>query len=213
MYVPEHFRESRAQVLHPFIAAHPLATLVAHTAQGLIANHIPMLWRGAASAQGLGILRGHIARANRLWRVVDGGASVLAIFSGAQHYVSPNWYPSKRTDGKAVPTWNYAAVHVRGNVRFIEDSGWLRALVEDLTEVHEAGRPERWHVSDAPAAYIDAMLRAIVGFEIEITGIEGKFKGSQNRSIEDRTSVAARLREQGFSAPQLEEVVPGVPSV
>jgi transcriptional regulator len=210
MYVPEHFRESRTHVLHQFIAQHPLATLVAQTAQGLIANHIPMLWMGSASAQGSGILRGHIARANPLWRVVDGGTSVLAIFSGAQHYVSPSWYPSKRTDGKAVPTWNYAAVHVRGNVRFIEDSGWLRELVEQLTEAHEAGRPERWHVSDAPAGYIDAMLRAIVGFEIEITGIEGKFKGSQNRSLEDRTSVATQLREQGSSPAQLGELVPGL---
>ncbi|HWW19865.1 MAG TPA: FMN-binding negative transcriptional regulator [Steroidobacteraceae bacterium] len=208
MYVPEHFRESRAQVLHRFIAQHPLATLVAPTRQGLIANHIPLLWM--AATEGPGTLRGHIARANGLWRAVEGSASVLAIFTGAQHYVSPTWYPSRRADGKAVPTWNYAAVHVRGNIRFIEETGWLRGLVEALTEVHEGASAQRWHVDDAPASYIDTMLRSIVGFEIDITGIEGKFKGSQNRSMEDRSSVAVRLREHGFSASQLAELVPGV---
>jgi transcriptional regulator len=209
MYLPEHFRESRADVLHGFIAQHPLAILVAQTAEGLIANHIPMLWMGSAQGQGPGILRGHVARANRLWRLAERGARVLAIFTGEQHYVSPTWYPSKQVDGKVVPTWNYAAVHVHGTIQFVEDAGWLLNLVETLTDAQEGERPGRWHVSDAPPAYIDAMLRAIVGFEIEVTGIEGKFKGSQNRSMEDRTSVASRLSEEGFTATQLAELVPG----
>src|SRR5580704_8502729 len=122
MYQPEHFRESRADVLHGFIAQHPLATLVAQTAEGLIANHIPMLWMGSAQGQGPSILRGHVARANRLWRLAERGASVLAIFTGEQHYVSPTWYPSKQVDGKVVPTWNYAAVHVHGTIHFVEEA-------------------------------------------------------------------------------------------
>jgi transcriptional regulator len=207
VYIPEHFRESREPVLQAFLAQHPLATLVANTPQGLIANHIPMIWLPAG--EGPGILRGHIARANRLWKQVERGASVLALFTGAQHYVSPSWYPSKRADGKAVPTWNYAAVHVRGNIRFIEDTGWLRKLVEALTDVHEGDRADRWHVSDAPPDYIDAMLHAIVGFEIDVTGVEGKFKGSQNRSLADRTSVASALQQEGVSADAMEELVPG----
>jgi transcriptional regulator len=161
-----------------FIAKHPLATLVANTAQGLTANHIPLLWHSLAD--GSNVLRGHIARANTIWRTVDRGASVLAIFTGADHYISPTWYPSKRDDGKVVPTWNYAAVHVR------------------------------WHVSDAPASYIDAMLRAIVGFEINVTGLEGKFKGSQNRSVEDRANVARSLQAAGSEASAVGELVPGV---
>jgi transcriptional regulator len=208
VYVPDHFRESHDEVLRHFVAKHPLAILVAHTSLGLSANHIPMAWHPAPA--GAGVLRGHVARANRLWREVEDGSSVLAIFSGAGHYISPTWYPSKRIDGKAVPTWNYAAVHVRGAIRFIDEAGWLRVLVEALTEAHEAGRPDRWHVSDAPVDYTEAMLRSIVGFEIEITAVEGKFKGSQNRSLADRTSVAAALREQGIGAADLAELVPGL---
>jgi len=208
VYVPEHFRESREQVLHAFIAQHPLATLVANTPQGLSANHIPLLW--LPTGEGAGLLRGHIARANRLWRQIEAGSSVLAIFMGAQHYVSPTWYPSKRVDGKAVPTWNYAAVHMRGNIRFIEDAGWLRGLVETLTDLHEGDSAERWHMSDAPADYIDAMMRAVVGFEIDITGVEGKFKGSQNRSLADRASVAKQLQQHGVSADAVGELVPGI---
>jgi transcriptional regulator len=209
VYIPEHFQESRAEVLQAFIAQHPLATLVASTSQGLIANHIPLLWQQVG---GTPALRGHIARGNSLWRAVVPGSSVLAVFGGAQHYVSPSWYPSKRADGKAVPTWNYTAVHVRGHIRFIEDAGWLRGLVEALTEVHEAGRADRWHVSDAPANYIDAMLKAIVGFEIDVIGIEGKFKGSQNRSLADREAVAQQLRAEGVSDAQISELTPGIGS-
>ena len=208
MYIPEHFRESRSDVLLAFIAQHPLATLVANTAQGLTANHIPLLWH--AVGDGSNVLRGHVARGNTIWRAVDRGASVLAIFTGAEHYISPTWYPSKREDGKAVPTWNYAAVHVRGYIRFIEDAAWLRAMVESLTDVHESSIADRWHVSDAPADYIDAMLRAIVGFEINVTGVEGKFKGSQNRSLADRTSVASNLRAGDSSVAQAHELVPGI---
>ncbi len=206
MYVPEHFHESRLDVLQAFIERHPLATLVASTAEGLTANHIPML--AQLRAGGAGLLRGHVARANSLWRELPDGAAVLAIFAGAEHYVSPNWYPSKREHGKAVPTWNYAAVHLKGSIRFIDDAVWLRALVGAQTEQHERGSTDPWHVGDAPADYVDRMLGAIVGFEIEVSAVTGKFKGSQNRSAADRAGVRAGLRAAGRTPQELAELAP-----
>lgn len=207
MYVPDHFRELRAEVLQDLMERHPLATVVAVTTEGLTANHIPLQAR--LTAGGKGTLRGHIARANSLWRQLPPDAPVLAIFTGADAYISPNWYPSKREHGKAVPTWNYATVHVNGTIRFIEDKEWLRDFVGALTDIHEHGRPHRWHVSDAPADYIDGMLRAIVGFEIEIGRVLGKFKGSQNRSAEDRAGVQAALQSAGRETSEVVELAPG----
>jgi transcriptional regulator len=214
VYVPEHFRESRSEVLRAFVARHPLATLVANTTEGLTANHIPMLWINAED--GSSVLRGHIARANTLWRLLEPGAGVLAIFSGAQHYVSPRWYASKHEDTRVVPTWNYAAVHLRGYIRFIDGASWLRGMVELLTDIHEetssheGADAARWNVSDAPESYIASMLRAIIGFEISVVDIEGKFKGSQNRPMADRRNVADRLRTEGLSSSQLAELLPGI---
>ena len=206
MYVAEDFRETRPEVLRAFIERHPLATLVATTSAGLTANHVPML--AQLEPGGGGWLRGHIARANSLWRELEPGAPVLAIFTGAEGYVSPAWYPSKREHGKVVPTWNYAAVHVSGRIRFIEEKSWLGDLVRLLTDTHERGHTRPWSVSDAPADYIDAMLRAIVGFEIEIVGVIGKLKGSQNRAAADRAAVREALRAAGRSAEELAELVP-----
>jgi transcriptional regulator len=137
-------------------------------------------------------ITGHVARANALWREAD-GQPVLAIFQGPQAYISPNWYPSKAQHGKAVPTWNYTMVQVHGTLRAIEDPQWLRAFVTRLTERHEGGRAMPWHVADAPDDYLAAMLKAIVGIEIEVTTLEGKFKLTQNRSAEDRTGVVLGL--------------------
>jgi transcriptional regulator len=210
VYVPEHFSETRLEVLQAFIERHPLATLVAMTAAGLTANHVPV--RAQLRAGGTGLLQGHIARANPLWRALERGATVLAVFTGADTYVSPAWYPSKREHGKVVPTWNYAAVHVRGRIRFVEEAAWLRGLVGSLTDEHERGGSPPWRVSDAPADYIEAMLRAIVGFEIEISEVVGKFKGSQNRPAADRAAVREALRGAGRSADEIAELVsePGV---
>jgi len=205
LYIPAHFRESRPEVLQALIRRHPLATLIAMTSDGLTANHIPMLLE---MKDGAAWLRGHIARGNSLWREVPAGAQVLAIFTGADHYISPTWYPSKREHGKAVPTWNYSAVHIKGAIRFIEDTAWLRAFVESLTDIHEGDRPDRWHVSDAPADYLESMLRAIVGFEIQVSAIDGKVKGSQNRTTADRLGAAAALRTAGVGPMDLAEIAP-----
>ena len=206
MYVPEHFREARIEVLAAFMARHPLATLVAATAQGLRADHLPLLTRLSDAASGT--LRGHIARGNSLWRELEADAPVLAVFTGADSYVSPNWYAAKREHGKVVPTWNYATVHVRGRIRFIQDPTWLRELVGELTDTFEAASPQPWRVNDAPEDYVAGMLRAIVGLEITVTEVVGKFKGSQNRSLEDRAGVEAALRGAGRGEAELGELVP-----
>ena len=206
MYVPEHFREPRLAVLQTFIERHPLAALVAMTADGLTANHVPL--QGQLRAGAGGWLRGHIARANSLWRELHTGAAVLAIFTGAEHYISPSWYASKQQHGKVVPTWNYATVHIKGAIRFIDDAPWLRDFVGSLTDVYEQGRVNRWHVSDAPADYVEGMLHAIVGFEIEVASVVGKFKGSQNRSAADRAGVRSALRAEGRRPDEVAELVP-----
>ena len=199
MYQPAHFVEQDADTLLALMKAHPLATLVRGGAE-LGADILPLEvdrvgdgWR----------VTGHVARANPLWREAD-GQPVLLVFQGPQAYVSPNWYPSKFQHGKAVPTWNYAMVQVHGTLRAIEDAEWLRAFVTRLTERHEGGRAVPWHVSDAPADYIDTMLKAIVGIEIEVTRVEGKFKLSQNRSAEDRTGVVLGLESDASQDRQPE---------
>jgi len=204
--VPEHFRETRLDVLQAFVEQHPLATLVAVTGEGLTANHIPL--RAELTADGGGVLRGHIARANPLWHELKPDAVVLAIFTGADSYVSPRWYPSKKEHGQVVPTWNYATVHITGSIRFVEDAAWLSAFVTSLTDLHEAGQREPWRVSDAPADYLAGMLHAIVGLEIKVAKIVGKFKGSQNRSAADRGALQAALRAAGRSADELVELAP-----
>ena len=185
MYVPDHFREDRTDVLQQAVREIAFATLVT---PGLDANHLPMLLSD-------GVLRGHVARANPVWKGGDGEA--LAIFLGPHAYVSPNWYPSKAETGNAVPTWNYLTVHARGSIRWTQDADWLRAHVTALSDAHEAPREEPWKVGDAPASYIDALLRAIVGFELNVTGLEGKWKLSQNREAGDRAGVHDGFSREG----------------
>lgn len=189
MYVPDHFREARHEVLHDAIHQIGFATLVTCDAQGALdANHLPMLLKGNA-------LRGHVARANAVWKTGEGEA--LAIFLGPHAYVSPNWYPSKAATGKAVPTWNYITVHARGTIRWTQDAAWLRAHVTQLSETHEGLRPDPWKISDAPESYIETMLRGIVGFELEIVQLDGKYKLTQNRDAADRDAVAAAFEREG----------------
>ena len=199
MYQPAHFVEHDPETLLALMRAHPLATLI-RGGDALSADVMPVevertgdTWRMTA----------HVARANPLWREAD-GQPVLLVFQGPQGYVSPNWYPGKSEHGKAVPTWNYAMVQVHGTLRATQDPQWLRAFVTRLTERHEAGRAAPWHVSDAPADYLDAMLKAIVGIEIEVTRVEGKFKLSQNRPAEDRTGVVLGLEADSAAQRQPE---------
>ena len=199
MYQPAHFVEHDPDALLALMRAAPLATLIRGGAE-LAADVMPLEVDRIATGWRL---TGHVARANALWREAD-GQQVLALFQGPQAYVSPNWYPGKAQHGKAVPTWNYTMVQAHGTLRAIEDPQWLLALVTRLTERHEGGRALPWHVADAPADYIASMLRAIVGIEIEVTRLEGKFKLSQNRPAEDRTGVALGLEADARSALQPE---------
>jgi transcriptional regulator len=158
MYEPAAFKEDRVDVMHALIRAHPLATLVTMTARGMEANHIPMLIDAAPAP--LGTLLGHVARANPVWREFDAKTEVLAVFQGPHGYVTPSWYASKRDTGKVVPTWNYAVVHASGPLIVHDDVEWLRGLVTRLTESQESRRAQPWYVTDAPADYVDTMLKA-----------------------------------------------------
>jgi transcriptional regulator len=195
MYRPPYFREDRPEVLHALIRTHPFAQLITTGEQGLMANPLPLLIDPAASSNGT--LRGHLARANDQVAALRAGGQALVIFQGPQAYVSPSWYPGKAEHGKVVPTWNYVAVHAWGVPRVIDDAAWLRRLVEDLTVSQEQGRPNPWAVGDAPADFIATMVKAIVGIEIPIDRIEGKWKLSQNRSEPDRRGVVDGLRVEG----------------
>ena len=199
MYLPQHFEQPDRAAIAQLLVAYPLATLVWTSADGLTAEHLPLLWdRGSADGEH-GTLRGHVARANPLWRHA-GGAEVLAVFQGPQAYITPAWYPSKAATAKVVPTWNYAVVHLHGRLRIRDDAGWLRTLVGRLTDTHEASRAHRWQVDDAPPDYVDQMLRAIVGIEVEVTRVQAKWKTSQNRSAGDRAGVVAGLQSVGTDA-------------
>ena len=196
MYTPKHFEETRPEVLRDLIGAHPLATVVTTTARGVDANHIPLLWRADGSP--LGTLIGHVARANPMWKDHRPEVEVLAIFQGPAAYITPAWYPTKAETGKVVPTWNYAVVHARGTMRAIEDRAWLRAQIEALTARMESPRAELsgaapWASADAPADYIEAMLGAIVGIEIAISDLGGKWKASQNQPERNQDGVIAGL--------------------
>lgn len=200
MYLPSSFQEARIDVLHALMRANPLATLV--TVNGsvpdvpeLVADHVPL--QTLATPAPFGSLRGHIARANPLWRVHDPGREVLCVFQGPQVYISPSLYPSKQESGKVVPTWDYAVVHAHGTLRFIHDAAWLLALVTELTDVQESRRSTPWKVDDAPPSYVSGMLAAIVGFELTITRLSGKWKVSQNRAAADRRGVVDGLRATG----------------
>ena len=198
MYVPKHFEELSVPVLHELIRAHALGTLVTLTGAGLCANHIP--FEVDPEPGPFGTLRGHVARANGVWREYKPEVEALVSFQGPDRYISPSWYVTKQETGKVVPTWNYAVVHAHGALRIIEDRVWLRRLVERLTEQHEAGLKNPWKVSDAPPDYIDKQVAAIVGLEIRITRLVGKLKVSQNRPSQDREAVARALANQGGEA-------------
>lgn len=194
MYQPPHFRVEGRERLLGVIRAHPLADLVTAGPGGLMANPVPML---AVEEGGRLLLRAHLARANPQTREIAAGAPLLAIFRGVEGYVSPSWYATKAETHKVVPTWNYVVVQARGTARLDESPGWLHAQIGALTAAQEAGRPQPWAVGDAPEDFIAMQMRAIVGVEVEVTELTGKFKLSQNRPEADRAGVRAGLAATG----------------
>ena len=191
MYIPKANEEKRVSVMRELMVAHPLGTLVTLGASGLFASHIPMVLEDDGSK--FGVLQGHIARANTQWRGIVPTVEALAIFAGHQHYISPNWYPGTKEHGKEVPTWNYAVVHAYGPLKVVADERWLLTFLNKLTNIHEAGSPIPWKVSDAPEDFIKSLLNAIVGLELPIQRLEGKWKVSQNRTEEERKGVIEGL--------------------
>jgi len=208
MYEPPLFRQSDLAELHGLIRAYPLGLIVTHGAGGLTANAIPFLVDASASPNGT--LLAHLARANAQLADLREASEALVVFQGAQHYVSPAWYPTKGETHKVVPTWNYLIVQARGKPRVIEDAPWLRAQIRALTASREAGREAPWSVDDAPADFIEQQMRAIVGLEIEIADIRGKWKASQNRTEADRAGVViGLLGEDSEDAHDMAKVVGG----
>lgn len=198
MYLPTHFAVTDPEALHALMRAYPLGTLVTHGEGGLDANHLPFEFDAGEGEHG--VLRAHVARNNPLWQAVMDGQEVLVIFRAADGYVSPNWYPSKQEHHKQVPTWNYAVVHAHGRIRVRDDARFVRRLLASLTRVHEAVEPKPWKMADAPRDYLEAMVAAVVGIEIEITGLVGKFKLSQNKEGADRQGAIDALQERGQGA-------------
>jgi transcriptional regulator len=212
MYQPPHFREERLEVQHRLIEAHPLGMLVTSGGTGLVANPLPFVLD--ASASPLGTLKAHLSRANSQWRDFDPTQEALVIFQGVEAYITPSWYETKRETGKVVPTWNYVVVQAYGRMTVIDDPAWLMRQISEMTAAHESAQPEPWSVSDAPEPFVAAQLKGIVGIEIPITRIEGKWKVSQNKPEADRQGVSAGLRlSTGDASRQMADLVDskGVP--
>jgi transcriptional regulator len=192
VYLPEHFEEHRVEALHGVIAEHPLGTLVTLQGGAIVADHIPFLLDTAEGEHGR--LIGHVARNNPVWHALDSNVEALVVFQASDAYISPSWYASKSVTHEVVPTWNYAVVHVSGPLRIHEGEKWLRGVVGRLTSTMERGRHGPWKMADAPREYIDDQLGRIVGIEMPIARITGKFKMSQNRPLEDRLGAIQGLR-------------------
>lgn len=193
MYLPTHFEQTNLQTLQDLIRSAPLASLVTFGSRGLNANPIPLYFEANDSSS---LLQGHVARANPIWRDFDDQVEALAIFQGVNAYISPSWYPSKAEHGKAVPTWNYVTLHVYGKLRVRDEQVWLREFLDKLTNQQEATFSQPWQVSDAPVDYLEKMLQAIVGIELEITRWEGKWKLSQNKTGAEHQGVIEGLKQQ-----------------
>jgi transcriptional regulator len=207
MYQPPLFRETRLDVLHALIRSHPLGLLICNGSEGPVANPLPFLIDADVGPNGR--LRAHLARANPQWRLLaeTPDMPVLVVFQGADSYVTPSWYETKRETGKVVPTWNYATVQVRGKARVIDDKDWLAGQIAELTASQEAGRTEPWQVTDAPDTYIAAQIKGIIGLEIDIASIDGKWKVSQNRPVGDRIGVAEGIEAEQQPADGMAQLV------
>jgi transcriptional regulator len=195
MYTPGHFKVEDMGEAHALMRAHPFAILVTRTDDGVVATHLPTVLKVDA-ARPLGRVECHLARPNPQWRTFAAGVDALMIFQGPEAYIRPGWYPSKAEHGKAVPTWNYAAVHAYGPLRVVNDKAWLLAHVGELSDQQEAPYDARWSTADAPQSYLDVMARGIVGLTLDIARLEGKMKMSQNRDDRDRAGVVQGLSER-----------------
>lgn len=194
MYNPEHFRETDETRLIAAMLELQFAALVSTINSKLVVTHAPVVVRSSAGGM---TLDAHFARANPHWRQLEDGAPTVAIFQGQHGYISPSWYPSKAQTGKVVPTWNYITIHANGTMAPVKDNGWLREQVEALTDQNERERSEPWAVSDAPERYTEVKLRGIIGVQLRVERLEGKWKASQNRTAEDREGAAnATIREK-----------------
>jgi len=200
MYLPKQFAETETSVLHGLIRERPFATLVVMTSEGMGVDHIPLLVDETSGS--FGVLRGHVARANPILKAELLDTDAVAIFHGPDHYITPSWYPTKQETGKVVPTWNYVVVHAFGRLKFIDDETWLRLLVNQLTQQHEAQRDPSWALADAPEDFIATQLRGIVGIEMPIARLVGKWKLGQNRPEADRIGVIEGLRREGDSTAE-----------
>ncbi len=205
MYQPPHFREESLEAQHGLIAHHPLGLLVTAGAGGLMANHIPFFLDASASEEGT--LQAHLARANPQLKELGEGAECMIVFQGPQDYVTPSWYETKKETGKVVPTWNYATVHAWGKPRLIEDTDWLVHHLHLLTQHKEQERTAPWEVVDAPAPFLASQMKGIVGIEIGIERLAGKWKVSQNRPEKDRKGVVAGFKQQGEGSQAMAALV------
>lgn len=197
MYAPKHFEQNNIEAMHALIRAFPLATLITQGTNGIAVNHIPMHLSKGPNQNGL--LSGHVPRANPVWQACDVDGKAIAVFQGAHAYITPSWYASKKQHGKVVPTWNYTVVHAHGPIRVIHDGSWLMSHLERLTDQLESSFAHPWSVSDAPSDFTEKLLDHLVGIEIPIDTLEGKWKVSQNRPAEDRVGVANGLKDVGGS--------------
>jgi transcriptional regulator len=195
MYIPPQFEQPNIDVMHELIRKRPLATLVTLGSKGIDANHIPL--HLSLTPEPYGVLRGHVARSNPIWSDLDSGIEVLAIFHGPDAYISPSWYTTKQEAGKVVPTWNYTVVHAYGSLRIIDDAAWVRTQLEALTNHNEAVFSEPWAVSDAPVDFTEKLIAAVVGIEMTITRLSGKWKVSQNQPPHNQNSVIQGLNASG----------------
>ena len=205
MYCPAHFQEDSPAALIGLIEAHPLGTVICHTATGLVADHIPLLFKPEANTAGK--LLGHVAANNPLWQIAP-DQELLVVFQGASTYISPNWYATKAEAGKVVPTWNYAVVHAYCSLKATRDPSKVLALISELTDYHESKQPHPWRVSDAPSEFTERLLKNIVGMELTINRLQGKWKVSQNQPTTNQLSVIAGLQGQGTECQsQMAELV------
>jgi transcriptional regulator len=199
MYIPKRFLQDDINKLKGMMANHSFATFISKNESGIEANHMPLILNESGQRD---VLQGHIAKANPLWKSLKDKSEVLIIFNGPNCYISPNYYPTKKVNGKVVPTWNYVSVHVKGIVSFIHDEQWVLTMLNNLTDHYEANQSVPWSVNDAPQAYIDKMLSAIVGLEIEIVSITGKWKVSQDKTEVNQEGIIKGLSHEADSNAQ-----------